>query len=41
MCVSLFCLGYYSGQKQTSFAARPDNKTVLLRKYGNDIIYEL
>jgi len=39
ICASLFCLGYYSGQKQTSFAARPDDKTVLLRKYGDDIIY--
>src|SRR5690606_11654789 len=24
ICAFLFCLGYYNGQKQTSFASRPD-----------------
>lgn len=39
ICAFLFCLGYYNGRKQTSFASRPDGNTVLLRKYGDEIIY--
>lgn len=39
ICAFLFCLGYYYGQKQTTFAFRPDGLTVLLRKYGDEIIY--
>lgn len=39
ICAFLFCLGYYNGQTQSSFASRPDGKTILLRKYGDNIVY--
>lgn len=39
ICAFLFCIGFYSGQTKTTFAVRSDNKTILLRKYGDIIIY--
>lgn len=39
ICAAAFCFGYVSAEKQGLFTSRPDNKTVLLRKYGDNIIY--
>ena len=35
----MFCIGFIKAENQNTFMARPDNKTVLLRKYDNNVIF--
>lgn len=39
ICSLLFCLGYLTAQNQKIFFTKPDNKTLLLKKYGETVIY--
>lgn len=39
ICTLLFCLGYVTAQNQKMFFTKPDKKTLLLKKYGETVIY--
>ncbi len=39
ICILLFCLGYFTAQSQKIFSVKPDNKTILLKKYGPNTVY--
>ena len=39
ICTIMFCIGYVKADHQYEFMARPDNKTVLLKKYGDNVVF--